>query len=44
MFRNAWRELHKPVFLTASAVIFGLIIFAVIYAQTAADAFDKLNT
>ncbi|PKZ64227.1 transporter [Gordonia terrae] len=44
MFRNAWRELHKPVFLTASAIIFGLIIFAVIYAQTAADAFEKLNT
>ncbi|KSU61154.1 MULTISPECIES: BCCT family transporter [unclassified Gordonia (in: high G+C Gram-positive bacteria)] len=43
MFRNAWRELHKPVFLTASALIFGLIMFAVIYAGTAADAFENLN-
>ncbi|GAB93409.1 BCCT family transporter [Gordonia rhizosphera] len=44
MFRAAWNEQHKPVFVTASAIIIGLIIFSVIYSQSAADAFDKLNT
>ncbi len=43
MFRSAWREQHKPVFVTASLIIFALIIFCVIYASTAADAFQKLN-
>ncbi|MEE3849271.1 BCCT family transporter [Gordonia sp. LSe1-13] len=43
MFRSAWREQHKPVFVTASLIIFALIIFSVIYASTAADAFQQLN-
>ncbi|KMJ51946.1 BCCT family transporter [Rhodococcoides fascians] len=33
----------KPVFVPASIVIFVMITFSVIYAGTAADAFDKLN-
>ncbi|QNG21596.1 BCCT family transporter [Rhodococcus triatomae] len=35
--------MHKPVFLWSSAIIFGLIAFSVVYAGTAADAFDELN-
>ena len=41
--KTAWRELRKPVFIPASIVIFALIAFAVIYAGTAADAFETLN-
>ncbi|MXP22699.1 BCCT family transporter [Gordonia sp. HNM0687] len=43
MFRSAWREQHKPVFVTASLIIFALIAFSVVYASTAADAFQQLN-
>ncbi|MEE4025631.1 BCCT family transporter [Gordonia sp. PKS22-38] len=43
MFRSAWREVHKPVFITASLIIFALILFSVIAASAAADAFDQLN-
>ncbi len=44
MFRSAWRELHKPVFVPASIVILVLIVFSVVYSGTAADAFDRLNS
>ncbi len=40
---QAWRSLEPAVFIPASVVIIGLIVFAVIYASTAADAFTKLN-
>lgn len=43
MIRSAWHELHKPVFLWSSGIIFALIAFSVIYAGTAADAFEELN-
>lgn len=42
--REAWRGLRKPVFVPASIVIFGMIIFAVVYSGTASDAFSSLNT
>ncbi|MGC0362026.1 choline/glycine/proline betaine transport protein [Rhodococcus sp. 27YEA15] len=41
--KSAWKGLRKPVFIPASIVIFALIAFAVIYAGTAADAFDTLK-
>ncbi|CAH0180836.1 BCCT family transporter [Rhodococcus fascians] len=41
--KEAWGGLLKPVFVPASIVIFVMITFSVIYAGTAADAFDKLN-
>jgi choline/glycine/proline betaine transport protein len=41
--KEAWGGLLKPVFVPASVVIFVMIAFSVIYAGTAADAFDKLN-
>ncbi|WP_099025717.1 BCCT family transporter [Mycolicibacterium palauense] len=40
---RAWRTLEHAVFIPASLIIIGLIVFAVIYAQTAAGAFTKLN-
>ena len=41
--KEAWGGLLKPVFVPASVVIIGMIAFSVIYASTAADAFDTLN-
>ncbi|WP_179276322.1 BCCT family transporter [Rhodococcus sp. 06-235-1A] len=41
--KEAWGGLLKPVFVPASIVIFVMIAFSVIYAGTAADAFDNLN-
>lgn len=42
---RAWRGLHKPVFIPASVIIIGLIVFSAIYGATGGgDAFDKLNT
>ncbi len=40
---HAWRSLKAPVFIPASAVIIGLIVFAVIYSGTAKNAFSQLN-
>ncbi|ULN44434.1 BCCT family transporter [Mycolicibacterium crocinum] len=41
--RAAWRSMHLPVFIPASVVIIGLIVFAVVYAATAKNAFSQLN-
>ncbi|MCH9702491.1 MAG: BCCT family transporter [Actinomycetia bacterium] len=41
---QAWRSLEPAVFIPASIIIIGLIVFAVIYASTAADAFTRLNS
>ncbi|MEZ0360031.1 BCCT family transporter [Mycobacterium sp. SA01] len=41
--RTAWRSMHLPVFIPASVVIIGLIVFAVVYASTASNAFGRLN-
>ncbi len=40
---QAWRSLEPAVFIPASVIIIGLIVFAVIYSTQAADAFTKLN-
>ncbi|WP_037180473.1 BCCT family transporter [Rhodococcoides fascians] len=42
--KTAWRGLRKPVFLPASAIIATMIVFSVVFASTASDAFDALNT
>ncbi|OZC62835.1 transporter [Rhodococcus sp. 06-621-2] len=41
---TAWRGLRKPVFLPASFIIAAMIIFSVVFANTASGAFDTLNT
>jgi len=42
---EAWRGLRKPVFIPASAIIIGLVIFSAVYgASGGGDAFDTLNT
>ncbi|MBY6538020.1 BCCT family transporter [Rhodococcus sp. BP-349] len=41
--RSAWRGIRKPVFIPASAIIVAMIVFSVIFAGTAADAFEALN-
>ncbi|MDV3205809.1 MAG: BCCT family transporter [Rhodococcus ruber] len=43
MIRDAWRGLLKPVFVPASLVILGMIVFAVVYAGSAEGAVDALN-
>ena len=40
---HAWRSVEPAVFVPSSILIIGLIVFAVIYSATAADAFTKLN-
>ncbi len=41
--QTAWRGLRKPVFIPASLIIFAMIIFSVVFASTASDAFESLN-
>ncbi|WP_024794863.1 BCCT family transporter [Tomitella biformata] len=41
--REAWRGIRKPVFIPASILILALIIFAVVYAESGADAFTALR-
>jgi len=41
--KSALGSIHKPVFIPASLLIIGLIIFAVIYSATAENAFIELN-
>ncbi|MCX2933296.1 BCCT family transporter [Mycobacterium sp. CVI_P3] len=41
--KSALRSMHLPVFIPASVVIIGLIVFAVVYAATAKNAFSRLN-
>ena len=41
--RDAWRGLHKPVFVPASILIVAMILFAVVYAEAGADAFTSLR-
>ena len=41
--KSALHNIHKPVFIPASVVIIGLIVFAVIYSATAENAFIQLN-
>ncbi|SDH60984.1 BCCT family transporter [Agrococcus jejuensis] len=38
-----WRGLNKPVFIPAVVLVFGLVIFAIVYGQTGGDAFAQLN-
>ncbi|GAB3051703.1 BCCT family transporter [Sediminivirga luteola] len=40
---KVWKGLNKPVFLTASVVIAGLLIFSLVYGRTGGEAFDALN-
>ncbi|MCB0950823.1 MAG: BCCT family transporter [Mycobacterium sp.] len=40
---HAWRSVEPAVFVPSSILIIGLIVFAVIYSATAADAFTRLN-
>lgn len=40
---HAWRSLEPAVFVPSSIIIIGLIVFAVVYSATAADAVTKLN-
>lgn len=41
---RAWSSLHKPVFLPASAIIIGLIVFCAVYgAVGSGDPFGQLN-
>ena len=42
--KAAWRAMKPPVFIPASIVIFGLIIFSVIFSSTAENAFTNLNS
>ncbi len=42
--RNAFRSLKAPVFVPASVIIIGLIVFAAAYAGVAEEAFSSLNT
>lgn len=42
--KAAWRAMKVPVFVPASIVIFGLIIFSVIFSSTAENAFTNLNS
>lgn len=42
--KSALQSMHKPVFIPASVLIIGLIVFAVIYSGTAKNAFSELNT
>ncbi len=41
--KSALHNIHKPVFIPASVIILGLIVFAVIYSATAENAFIQLN-
>ncbi|WP_186629924.1 BCCT family transporter [Rhodococcus sp. BP22] len=41
---TAWRGLRKPVFIPASLIILAMITFSVVFASTASDAFESLNT
>ncbi len=41
--KAAWRSMKAPVFVPASIVIFGLIIFSVIFSSTAEGAFTTLQ-
>ncbi|MBY6368178.1 BCCT family transporter [Rhodococcoides corynebacterioides] len=41
---TAWRGLRKPVFVPATAVIVLMIGFSVLFAKTAEDAFERLNS
>lgn len=40
---EAWRSIKPSVFVPASLVIVTMIVVSVVYAQTAANAFVKLN-
>ncbi|MGB6182741.1 MAG: BCCT family transporter [Rhodococcus sp. (in: high G+C Gram-positive bacteria)] len=42
--KTAWQGLRKPVFIPASVIIFAMIIFSVVFAGTASDAFASLNS
>lgn len=42
--KSALRSIHKPVFVPASLLIIGLIVFSVIYSATAENAFVHLNS
>ncbi|MFM9263230.1 BCCT family transporter [Rhodococcus sp. 5A-K4] len=42
--KEAWRGIRKPVFVPASIVIVAMIVFSVVYAGTAEDAFGTLNS
>lgn len=42
--RGAFRSLTAPVFIPASVIIIGLIVFAAAYAGAAQEAFSSLNT
>ncbi|MCI2265257.1 BCCT family transporter [Sediminivirga luteola] len=39
---KVWKGINKPVFLTASLLIFGLLVFALIYGRSGGEAFDDL--
>ncbi|WP_127784393.1 BCCT family transporter [Rhodococcus sp. X156] len=41
---KAWSGLRKPVFIPASIVIVAMIVFSVVFATTASDAFESLNS
>ena len=42
--KEAWQGIRKPVFVPASIVILAMIVFSVVYAGTAEDAFGSLNS
>ncbi len=42
--KEAWQGIRKPVFVPASIVIVAMIVFSVVYAGTAEDAFGSLNS
>lgn len=41
---TAWRGLRKPVFIPAALLIVLMIGFSVLFAKTAEDAFERLNS
>ncbi|MFW0873123.1 BCCT family transporter [Rhodococcoides corynebacterioides] len=43
-FTTAWRGLRKPVFVPATLLIVLMIGFSVLFAKTAEDAFERLNS
>jgi len=42
--KSAMSSIHKPVFIPASVLVIGLIVFSVIYSATAENAFVHLNS
>ncbi len=42
--KAAWRSVLPPVFIPASVIIFGLILFSVVFSSVAENAFTSLNT